>query len=338
MRAVVLVGGFGTRLRPLTLTTPKQLLPVANHPMIELVVAHLARHGVTECVLSLGYRPAAFRQAFPDDTCAGVHLTYAVEDAPLDTAGAVRFAATEAGIDDTFVVVNGDVLTDLDVGALVRFHRDHEAEGTIALHAVDDPSRYGVVPTDDDGRVTAFVEKPPSEQAPTNLINAGTYVLEPSVLDRIPSGRKVSIERETFPQMVADHGLFAMSDGGAYWLDTGTPSSYLQACLDLLDGAWSSPREGAVSLEATIETGATSTHSVLGAGCLVEAGAEVVDSVLLAGAVVRTGARVERSVLGHRVEVGESAVVEKGSVLGDDVVVGVGERLVGVRRPDPEDR
>ena len=154
---------------------------------------------------------------------------------PLDTAGAVRFAAASAGIDDTFVVVNGDVLTDLDLTRLVAFHRRAGAQGTIALHPVADPSAFGVVPTEADGRVTAFVEKPPRDEAPTNQINAGTYVLEPSVLKRIASSGRVSIERETFPAMVRDGVLFALSDG-AYWLDTGTPSAYLDANFDYVDG------------------------------------------------------------------------------------------------------
>ena len=235
MKAVVLVGGEGTRLRPLTLSTPKQMLPIVGVPMIERVLGHLASHGIDEAVLSLGYLPDAFMEAYPDGRVAGMGLTYAVEPEPLDTAGAVRFAATFAGIDETFVVVNGDVLTDLDLTRLVAFHRERGAEGTIALHPVADPSAFGVVPTDDEGRVTAFVEKPPRDEAPTNEINAGTYVLEPSVLDRIPEGGRVSIERETFPAMVRDRGLFARSDD-RYWLDTGTPAAYLEANFDYLDG------------------------------------------------------------------------------------------------------
>ena len=235
MKAVVLVGGEGTRLRPLTLSTPKQMLPIVGVPMIERVLGHLASHGVDEAVLSLGYLPDAFMEAYPDGRAAGVRLTYAVEPEPLDTAGAVRFAATFAGIDETFVVVNGDVLTDLDLTSLVAFHRERGAEGTIALHPVADPSAFGVVPTDGEGRVTAFVEKPPRDEAPTNEINAGTYVLEASVLDRIPEGGRVSIERETFPAMVRDRGLFARSDDG-YWLDTGTPSAYLEANFDYVNG------------------------------------------------------------------------------------------------------
>src|SRR5690349_21331540 len=188
--------------------------------MLEWVVAGLAAHGVDEAVLSVGYRPDAFREAYPDGCCAGVTLRYAVEPEPLDTGGAIRFAAIEAGVDERFLVVNGDVLTDLDVSSLIAFHAEQGAEATLALHKVDDPSRYGVVPTDSEGRVVAFVEKPPPGEAPTDLINAGTYVMEPSVIDRIPGGRRVSIERETFPAMVADGRLFARDDGGVYWLDT----------------------------------------------------------------------------------------------------------------------
>ncbi len=154
MLAVVLVGGEGTRLRPLTLTTPKQMLPVVGVPMLERVIGHLAAHGVDRAVLSLGYLPDAFLETYPDGRAAGIELTYAVEPEPLDTAGAVRFAASRAGIAETFVVVNGDVLTDLDLTGLVSFHRDRGAEGTIALHPVADPSAFGVVPTDDDGRVS----------------------------------------------------------------------------------------------------------------------------------------------------------------------------------------
>jgi mannose-1-phosphate guanylyltransferase len=235
VRAVLLVGGFGTRLRPLTLTRPKQMRPVVHRPMIEHVVGHLAGHGVDDVVLSLGYRPDAFRHGYPDGRCAGVSLHYAVEPEPLDTAGAIRFAALDAGIAERFLVVNGDVLTDLDVTRFLAFHERAGAEGTIALHKVSDPSRYGVVPTDAHGRVTEFVEKPPPGEAPTDLINAGTYVLEPSVLDRIDGTRRVSVEREVFPAMVADGTLFALDDE-SYWIDTGTPQEYIQAQLDLLDG------------------------------------------------------------------------------------------------------
>ncbi len=327
MKAVVLVGGFGTRLRPLTLTTPKQMLPILDRPMIEHVLEHLHGHGIEEAVLSMGYRPDAFVDAYPDGVCAGVKLHYAIEPEPLDTAGAIRFAALDAGIAERFVVVNGDVLTDLDLGALVAFHDDRGGEGTIALHRVEDPSAFGVVPTDPDGRVQAFVEKPLRHEAPTDLINAGTYVLEASVLERIADGRKVSIEREVFPAMVADGVLYAMS-GDTYWIDTGTPSKYLSAQLDLLDGLRGEPVDG-VHPSVTVAPGATVRRSVLGAGAEVGEGARVLDAVLLPGAVVEAGATVERSVLGRRARVCPGARIDDVAVLGDDARVGENVRVSG---------
>jgi mannose-1-phosphate guanylyltransferase len=327
VKAVVLVGGFGTRLRPLTLTTPKQMLPILHKPMIEHVLEHLASHGITEAVLSMGYRPDAFADAYPDGRCAGVGLHYAIEAEPLDTAGAIRFAALDAGIDERFVVVNGDVLTDLDLGELVAFHDAHGGEGTIALHQVDDPSAFGVVPTDADGKVEAFVEKPTREEAPTDLINAGTYVLEASVLDRIADGRKVSIDREVFPAMVADGVLYAMS-GNTYWIDTGTPVKYLQSQLDLLDGLRGEPAEG-IHPDATVSPEAKVSRSVVGAGAVVDAGAVVRDAVLLPGAHVGTGAVIDRAVLGRGATVERGARIDDLAVLGDRAVVGADLRVSG---------
>jgi mannose-1-phosphate guanylyltransferase len=307
MRAVVLVGGFGTRLRPLTLATPKQMLPVVDRPMIEWVVGHLARHGVDEAVLSLGYRPDAFLAAYPDARCAGVQLTYAVEGAPLDTAGAIRFAARGAGIDERFLVVNGDVLTDLDIDALIAFHDQKGAVATIHLTPVDDPSRYGVVPTDDEGRVEAFVEKPAPDEAPSRWINAGTYVLEPEVLDRIAPEGPVSIERVTFPALAAEGRLFGY-EVDTYWVDAGTPATYLQAQLDVIDG-----RRGealpAIASSASVAAGAEVQHSVLMAGVTVADGATVSDSVVLPGATIRAGARVCNAVVGPGYDVGEGVRV-----------------------------
>jgi mannose-1-phosphate guanylyltransferase len=340
MQAVVLVGGFGTRLRPLTHTRPKQMLPIVHRPMIEHVVDHLARYGVDEVVLSLGYQPDAFAQAYPDGHCRGVRLVYAVEPEPLDTAGAIRFAAAHAGVGQRFLAVNGDVLTDLDVGELVAFHDDRGAEATIFLHPVDDPSRYGVVPTDESGRVLAFAEKPPRETAPTNLINAGIYVLEPSVLDRIPTGRQVSIERETFPALVADGGVYARP-GATYWIDTGTPQAYLQAQLDVLDGV----RDAAGLVEpgpdpgvhptAVVAPTATVVRSVIGAHAVVAAGARVERSVLLPHAEVGEGGVVADSALGERARVAAGAMVVGGTVIGDGEVVEAGTRLDGARVPVP---
>ena len=236
MRAVVLVGGLGTRLRPLTDNRPKQMLPIVDRPMIEWVVEALARHGVDDVVLSLGYRPDAFEAAYPDGRCGRVRLHYAVEPEPLDTAGAIRFAALDAGIDERFVVVNGDVLSD---STSPRWSRSTSAPAPRARSRCTGSRTHRAsasCPPTSDGRVLAFVEKPALEDAPTDMINAGAYVVEPSVLDRIPAGRRVSVERETFPAMVADGSLFAAADGDVYWIDAGTPEQYLEAQLDIIDG------------------------------------------------------------------------------------------------------
>jgi len=307
------------------------MLPVINRPIVEHIVGHLAAYGVRDVVLSLGYRPDAFAEAYPDGQCAGVTLHYAVEPEPLDTAGAIRFAARDAGIDSRFVVVNGDILTDLDLSRVAAFHADRQADATITLHPVIDPSRYGVVPTQADGRVIQFVEKPPCGQAPTNLINAGTYVLETSVLDRIADGRRVSIEREVFPALVEDGRLFAL-DGESYWIDTGTPEEYVRAQVDLLDGTRGAAAHG-VHREGKVDDDADVELSAVGAGAVVEAGARVSRAVLLPGARVGAGAVVERSILGEGAEVAPGARVHGYSVVGDGVVVEGDARLHGARVP-----
>ncbi len=330
----MLVGGLGTRLRPLTHHRPKQMLPIVNRPMIEHVVAHLVEHGVDDVVLSLGYQPDGFRDAYPGGRCAGATLHYAIEPEPLDTAGAIRFAARDAGIDERFLVVNGDVLTDLDVTAFVAFHETRGAEGTISLHRVDDPSRYGVVLTDADGRVSAFVEKPPPGEAASDLINAGTYVLEPSVIDRIPARRRVSVERETFPAMVADGSLYALDDA-CYWIDTGTPCEYIQAQLDLVDGVRGAPVDG-VHPDACVADGAQVKRSVVGSGAIVASGACVENAVLLPGVRVCPAAVIDGSVVGEGGVVAEGARVLQGSVVGDGEVVERGRHLDCERVPESD--
>jgi mannose-1-phosphate guanylyltransferase len=334
VRAVVLVGGFGTRLRPLTLTMPKQMLPVVDQTMIERVVRALGQHGVTEAILSLGYRPDAFMEAYPDGICAGVGLTYAVEPEPLDTAGAVRFAARAAGIDETFIVVNGDVLTDLDVSGLWDFHHTHGGEGTIALTPVEDPSRYGVVPIDADQRVIEFVEKPPVGTAPSNWVNAGTYVLEPSVLDRIDEGRKVSIERETFPGLAADGSLYAV-ESSAYWLDAGTPESYLQAQLDIIDGL-RGEIEPAVHPSAYLEADATVTHSVVMQGAHVRSAVQLINSVLLPGAHIEEGSVIIDSIIGSHARVGSRSSLRDLTVVGHATAIDAGSVFTSARIPASE--
>jgi mannose-1-phosphate guanylyltransferase len=308
------------------------MLPVGNRPMIERVLEHLGAHGVTRAVLALGYRPDAFRDAYPDGRCAGVELHYAIEPEPRDTAGAIRFAAVDAAIRERFLVLNGDVLTDLDIGALVAAHERTGAEATLALHRVEDPSAFGVVPTDEAGRVTAFIEKPPREEAPTDLINAGTYVLEPSVLARIAPDQPVNVERVTFPAMVADGTLYAL-DGDAYWIDAGTPETYLAANLDLINGS-RQPVEPGVHPDAQVD-GAV-VDAVVGPGAAIGAGALVSSSVVLAGAVIGPGARIHDAIIGARAHVGAGASLDGGTVLGDEAVVPDGTQLTGARIPEED--
>ncbi len=314
MRAVVLVGGFGTRLRPLTNTVPKPMLPVGHEPMIARLIGRLARGGVTDVVLALGFKPEPFMEAFPDGRCGDVTLTYAVEPEPLDTAGAIRFAALEAGIDDTFVVANGDVMTDLDVGGLIAAHRSMNAEATIHLIGVEDPSAFGVVEVADDGSIRQFVEKPPRGTEPSNLINAGTYVFEPSVLDRIAPGARVSIERDTFPRIVADARMFGHATDD-YWIDAGVPDLYRAANLDLINGRRLHERADAFAAGAQVDPAATVTNTLVGAGATIEAGTTVVDSVILPGAFIGARAQVESSLVMGRV--GEDATVIE-SIIGVD--------------------
>lgn len=314
----MLVGGEGTRLRPLTLTTPKPLLPIANRPFLARQLDWLERHGVTEVVLALGYLPDPFRAAFPEGRHGRVTLRYAVEPEPLGTGGAIRFAA--ASFDERFVVCNGDVLTALDLHALVAFHEVHRAEASIHLTRVDEPSAFGVVPTYDDAEVRAFVEKPRG-RAPSEWINAGTYVLEPSVLDRIPTNRVVSVERETFPLVLEERGRLYAMQSDAYWIDIGTPQTYLEANCSVLEGVLATPGPG---------DGRELAPGVLAHGeVVVDPGAIVIAPALLGpGVRVDGGARVERSVLGASSHVGARAVVE-GSVLLDDARVERGARVVG---------
>ena len=340
MKAVVLVGGEGTRLRPLTYKTPKGLLPIANLAFLDRQLTWLTGHGVDDIVLSLGYLPEAFREHLAGDSSAEecrfgtARVQFRQEPEPLGTAGGIRFAAD--GIDERLIVCNGDVLTDLDVRALVGFHEASGAEATIALTKVDDPSAFGVVPTRDDGEVIAFVEKPPPGRAPTNWVNAGTYVLEPSVLERIPSRLQVSIERETFPRMLDRPGRLFAFHSDSYWLDIGTPDKYLAAHADVLRGALGFPpvagadevdpgiwlEAGAVvdpstrlvppvlvGRDTAVGPGAWVAGTSIGARCTIGYGARVTGSVLHDGAIVGRAADVADSVLGRGVEIDEGATV-----------------------------
>lgn len=322
----MLVGGLGTRLRPLTETIPKQLLPIAGVPMIERVLGQLAAHGVDRAVLSMGYLPDAFVAAYPDGRIGGVSVSFAIEPVALGTAGAIRFAGHAGSIDETFLAVNGDVLTDLDVTALVDAHRALGAEGTIHLTPVDDPTRYGVVVTDATGLVLSFVEKPEPGSAPSNNINAGTYVLEPSFFDRVPDATTASVEREVFPRMVHDRSLFALVDP-SYWIDAGTPQAFLRANKDILDGTRTVPLPGAITkgalvLEgASVSASATISGSVLGRDVRVGDGACIVDSVVLEGASIGDRASVTDAVIGP------SAVIGADATLLENCLIGACERV-----------
>jgi NDP-sugar pyrophosphorylase family protein len=334
VKAVVLVGGEGTRLRPLTYKTPKGLLPIANLPFVDRQLAWLTSHGVDDIVLSLGYLPEAFREHLADDPTAeecrfgSARLRFRQEPEPLGTAGGIRFAAE--GIDERLIVCNGDVLTDLDLRALVDFHEASGAEATIALTRVDDPSAFGVVPTRDDGEVIAFVEKPPPGRAPTNWVNAGTYVLEPSVLQRIPSRLTVSIERETFPRMLDRPGrLFAFRSEG-YWLDIGTPDKYLQAHADVLAGRLGVPpspgateREPGVWVQGPVSIAADAQIDapvLLGSGVTVGAGARIRNAVVGADATIGAGAQLDDAVVLEAFRVEPGATVMHAAVGFDGVL------------------
>jgi mannose-1-phosphate guanylyltransferase len=362
VKAVVLVGGEGTRLRPLTSTTPKPLLPIAGRPLLERQLLWLASHGVIEVVLSLGYLPDAFVEHFPGDRFGPIQLRYAVEPQPLGTAGAVRFAADSAGIDERFVVCNGDVLTTLDLDDFVEFHVERGATATVHLAKVEDPSALGAVPTYPDGEVKAFVEKPPPGMAPTDWINAGTYVLEPEVLELIPSSLAVSIERETFPRLLDARGKLYARGTDDYWLDVGTPENYLQANTDVLTGHLGLPpvpdaREaapgvwlqgsadvaGKVVLEApllvgpgvSVGSGTRLVGATVGPGCSIGQDVVVDRSVLLSGARVADRTRIQSSIVGTDASLEEDVTVLDRSIIGAHARVGAGTILAGGRVPVP---
>jgi len=315
MQAIVLVGGEGTRLRPLTSSTPKPALTLVDRPFLAYMIEWLAGHGVSEVVLACGFLPDVLREALAgEEERAGVRIRYVVEPEPLGTAGAIRFAADALGdeLEDRFLALNGDVLTDLDLSALLRAHEERAARATIALHPVEDSSAFGLVHSGPEGEVLAFLEK--TGEAAPGEVNAGMYVLERSVLDLIPPGENVSIERDVFPRLVGDglHGL--LLDG--YWVDIGTPERYLQASWDILEGRVRTrvePTAPGVLVAAGAEVAegaAVGPRAVLAPGCRVGAGAEVRDSVLLDGCEVGEGARVVGSILSPGANVPAGAEVE----------------------------
>ena len=321
MQAIVLVGGEGTRLRPLTENVPKPALTLVDRPFLAYMIEWLAGHGVSEVVLACGFLPDVLRKALAgEEERAGVRITYVVEPERRGTAGAIRFAADELGerLEDRFLALNGDVLTDLDLAALLEAHAERGASATLGLHPVDDSSAFGLVHSGPEGDVLAFLEK--TGEAVPGEVNAGMYVLERSVLDLIPAGEEVSIERDVFPRLVGEglHGL--RLDG--YWMDIGTPERYLEASWDILEGRVRTRVEPTgpgtlVAEDAEVDGATIGPHAVLGRGCRVGPDAEVRGSVLLEGCTVGAGARVRDSILAAGVEVAAGASLE-GAVVGAD--------------------
>jgi NDP-sugar pyrophosphorylase family protein len=326
MKALLIAGGFGTRLRPLTYTRPKHLLPIANRAHIHHVFDLLQRHRIDEAVLLTSYLAEAFEGAVAEAAARGMRVEVTHEAEPLGTAGAMKNAEALVG-DETFFAFNGDILSDLDLTAMLEFHRSRDAEGTIVLTPVEDPSAFGVVPTDPDGRVQRFIEKPPRDEAPTNLINAGVYILEPSVLSRIPEGLEWSAERALFPGLVEDGARLFATPTDAYWMDVGTPAKYLTANLDALSGRFETaavplpgPHAVVVASDAEVAPDARVSSACLASKVVVEEGATIERSVLLPGAVVSSGAEVRDSILGADVTVSAGARVA-GATIGDGATV-----------------
>ena len=335
MLAIILAGGKGTRLRPLTLARPKPVVPLANRPFLSYQLEALRAAGIGRAVLSLSYRPEEVQGAISGFSPRGLALSYTVEDEPLGTGGAVRYAA--AGRAGTLVVLNGDVLSDIDLRAVLAFHRARRARATIVLTPVEDPTAYGLVRIGRDARVQGFIEKPSWEEVSTNTINAGVYVLEPELLRFFPPGH-CSIERDFFPRLVQERVPFYGYVHAGYWLDIGTSEKYLKAHRDLLEqqgrtqrgyrrrgpGLWLAP--GAVTGERLLALG----RALIGPGTSCGDGVQLHKSVAIGGGC-RIGSRavLENCVLWDRVEVGEGARL-KGCVLGDGVRIGAHVSLAGL--------
>ena len=332
MKGIIIAGGLGTRLRPLTLARPKHMLPVANRPFLEYQVALLKRHGIREIVFASNYLWEQIQAHFGDGADFGVSMEYALEPEPLGTAGAIRNAVPLTA-DECVMVLNGDVLTDFDLSEIVRFHEKRDAEATIALRAVNRPHAFGVLRTESDGRVREWHEPTEEEKkrvsaagddqtGESDFINAGIYVLEPEFVARIPTGRPVSIERETYPGAIGDGmGVYAMAPEG-YWLDIGSPRQYLAANYAVLAGQVKTDVQfDGISESAEIsETTAVDQLSAIGADSTVGAGSRIQRSVLLE--TVRIGRNV----------VVNGAVLDSGVVVEDDCVIGEGAVIESGRR------
>ena len=346
MQAIVLVGGEGTRLRPLTYGTPKPMVPIVNVPFLARTMERLYEAGIRDVILPAGYMPQAIVDYFGDGSRLGMKITYVIEETPLGTAGAIK--NVEQHITGRFFVLNGDILTSLDLPAMLRYHELQGGVGTLHLIPVDDPSAFGCVVHDKSGRVSAFVEKPPRDEAPTNEINAGTYLLEYEILAAIPAGRPVSIERETFPEVIAaGKSLYAYTTDD-YWIDLGRPEHYLSAHRDILSGAMPLKVEPGISgpggaallghpgivppvhadedvvVDASAKIG---PNVVFGKGCSIGAGVVIRESVLWERVSVGPGTVIEETIVASGVTIGPQVRIGQGSVIGHDVTIEPGQVL-----------
>lgn len=336
MQALILAGGKGTRLRPLTVYTPKPIVPVVNRPFLHYQIQILARAGIKDIVLSLSYLPDKIEDLLGDGSELGVRLRYVTEPSPRGTGGAYRFAADE--IRETTVVLNGDVLTDVDISSILDLHREKGSAATLCLFPVEDPSAYGLVQTDAGGRVRRFLEKPGPEEAArlkVNTINAGIYVLEPSILDVIPAGETRSFEYDVFPEILdREMPFYGYVMNGSYWRDLGNPQSYLEAHHDFFSGkikGFEADRSGAADVAtaasvdkasvigpgAVVKPGARIVNSAIGAGVHVDEKAVVEGSVIWPHARISAAAEVRNAVIGRSSYVGRNVQAKAGTVLGD---------------------
>lgn len=334
--AVVLVGGKGTRLRPLTLSAPKPMLPTAGLPFLTHLLSRIAAAGIEHVILGTSYKPAVFEAEFGDGSALGLQIEYVTEEHPLGTGGGIANIAGKLR-NDTAMVFNGDVLSGADLAQLLDFHRSNRADVTLQLVRVGDPRAFGCVPTDEEDRVVAFLEK--TEDPPTDQINAGCYVFERNVIDRIPQGREVSVEREVFPALLADGDckIYGYVDA-SYWRDMGTPEDFVRGSADLVRGIAPSPALRGHRGEQLVHDGAAvSPGALLIGGTVVGRGAEIGPGTRLDGAVIFDGVRVEagcvieRSIIGFGARIGPRALIRDG-VIGDGADIGARcELLSGAR-------
>ena len=352
MKAILLAGGFGTRLRPLTLNTPKPVVPIFDRPFLYYQIDLLRQiPEIDEVILSLNYQPDRIEAMIGDGAESGVRLRYLVEPSARGTGGAVKFA--EPYLDGTVIVFNGDVLTEIDLPAVLHLHRERSARATIVLTPVDNPSAYGLVETDPEGNVVRFLEKPSADEITCNTINAGIYVLEPETFDRIPDTVRYSIERKYFPSLVERGETFVAYIDRGYWLDIGTPATYMQGHRDIMDGrcraapfASVAPRTTVIAPDATIDATATiegpcfighgtridagvtlTPHTVVGPSCRVHAGATLDGAIIWPETVIGPHTRVTDAVLGHGCRIEEHVTLGPDLVLGDGSVVTAHSRL-----------